>query len=208
MVFVPGGFFLMGRESSDSRQDDFPLRVIYVSPFLIDKCEVTNAEYRKFVEHVKKTGDSTMEHPDAPPLKEHGAEGWKHQNLAGDRQPVMARRTVPFFQRSDAPVRAPATNATAMMTGKRMPLAAARRTAHETANTMDLVFVLGQFNAIAVNADFTAAGGVRQPIVRLNSIENAPGNQNVLVVTYTDTNQGGAVVRVARVVPPMARFCP
>jgi hypothetical protein len=68
--------------------------------------------------------------------------------------------------------------------------------------------VLAQFNTIPVNATLTAAGGVRQQIVRLNAVQNQPGNQNILQVTYTDTNQGGAVVRVARVVPPMARFCP
>jgi len=68
--------------------------------------------------------------------------------------------------------------------------------------------VLAQFNAIPVNSALAAAEGTRQPIVRLNSVQNQPGNQNILQVTYTDTAQGGAVVRVARVVPPMARFCP
>ncbi|MEB3349201.1 MAG: hypothetical protein VKO00_04175 [Cyanobacteriota bacterium] len=68
--------------------------------------------------------------------------------------------------------------------------------------------VLGQFNALPVNADLTAAGGARQPIVRLSDVRNQTGNQNVLQVTYSDTKAGNAVVRVARVVPPMARFCP
>jgi hypothetical protein len=68
--------------------------------------------------------------------------------------------------------------------------------------------VLDQFNALTVNADLTASGGVRQPIVRLSAVHNQPGNQNILQVTYTDTNAADAVVRVARVVPPMARFCP
>lgn len=68
--------------------------------------------------------------------------------------------------------------------------------------------VLAQFNALPVNADLTAAGGARQPIVRLNTVHNQAGNQNVLQVTYTDVNREGAMVRVARIVPPMARFCP
>jgi hypothetical protein len=68
--------------------------------------------------------------------------------------------------------------------------------------------VLAQFNALAVNPDLTAGGGARQPIVRLSAARNQPGNQNILQVTYTDTNAANAVVRVARVVPPMARFCP
>ncbi len=70
--------------------------------------------------------------------------------------------------------------------------------------------MLAQFNALPVDAGITAAGGVRQPIVRLNTVQNQPGNQNILQVTYTDSNAAdpNAPVRVARVVPPMARFCP
>jgi hypothetical protein len=68
--------------------------------------------------------------------------------------------------------------------------------------------VLIEFNTIPVNGALTTGGGARAPIVRLNSVQNQLGNQNILQVTYTDTNSGNAVVRVARVVPPMARFCP
>lgn len=68
--------------------------------------------------------------------------------------------------------------------------------------------VLTAFNSLPVNPSLTADGGVRQPIVRLSSVNAAAGNQNVLQVTYTDTNTANAVVRVARVVPPMALFCP
>ncbi len=37
--------------------------------------------------------------------------------------------------------------------------------------------VLAQFNALPVNADLTAAGGVRQPIVRLNAVQPQPARQ-------------------------------
>lgn len=89
MVLVPGGFFAMGNETGGPADADFPYRIVYVAPFLVDKCEVSNAEYRKFVEHVKKTGDSSMEHPMAPPLKNHEAEGWKSPHLSRDQQPVV-----------------------------------------------------------------------------------------------------------------------
>lgn len=89
MVYVPGGFFLMGEGTDDSSKDTFPMRMIYVSPFLIDKYEVPNAEYREFVEYLKKTGDSSVEHESAPPLKKHEAECWKHTALIGDDAPVM-----------------------------------------------------------------------------------------------------------------------
>lgn len=68
--------------------------------------------------------------------------------------------------------------------------------------------VLAEFNALTVDPDITAAGGARQPIVRLSAINNQQGNQNILMVTYIDINAASAAVRVARVVPPMARFCP
>lgn len=89
MVYVPGGYFLMGNEAAGPSDADFPYRIVYVAPYLIDRREVSNAEYRKFVEEVKKTGDSSMEHPKAPPLKKHDAEGWKVANLSRDPQPVV-----------------------------------------------------------------------------------------------------------------------
>jgi formylglycine-generating enzyme required for sulfatase activity len=119
MIYVPGGYFLMGSEGASGGQatsplsggfpggppgyesfpvssgslstgaDTFPYHFVYVAPFLIEKYEVTNAEYREFVDHVKKTGDSSMEHPDAPPLKNHEAEGWGKSGLSGDDHPVV-----------------------------------------------------------------------------------------------------------------------
>jgi len=88
MIYIPGGYFLMGGDVTDPKNDAFPAHIVYVSPFVIDKYEVTNEEYRKFVDHVKKTGDSSMEHPAAGLLKKHDAEGWNTPNLAGDKQPV------------------------------------------------------------------------------------------------------------------------
>ena len=88
-VYIPGGYFLMGGPGSDPLSSDFPMHIVYVSPFVIDRYEVSNAEYKQFVDHVKASGDSSMEHADAPPLKDHAAEGWKHARLRGDDQPVV-----------------------------------------------------------------------------------------------------------------------
>jgi formylglycine-generating enzyme required for sulfatase activity len=88
-VYVPGGYFLMGNEEAGIDDNTFPYRIVWVSPFAMDKFEVSNAQYRKFLEHVQKTGDSSMEHPDAPPLKDHTPEGWKSDELKGDDQPVL-----------------------------------------------------------------------------------------------------------------------
>ena len=89
MVYVPGGLFLMGREEAKPSDPDFPMRLISVRPFLMDRCEVSNADYRKFVEHAKTLRDVSMEHPDAPPLKDHRATGWKMPGLSRDLQPVV-----------------------------------------------------------------------------------------------------------------------
>lgn len=89
MVYVPGGYFLMGGETASAGSLDFPMHIVFVSPYLIDRCEVSNAQYRKFLDHVKKTGDSSMEDPNAPPLKKHDPEGWKDAKLSGDQQPVV-----------------------------------------------------------------------------------------------------------------------
>jgi formylglycine-generating enzyme required for sulfatase activity len=89
MVFVPGGYFLMGDEASKPGSDTFPMRIIKLDPYLIDKHEVTNKAYREFVDYAKSTGDSSMEHPDAPPLKDHTPAGWSQASFAGDDQPVV-----------------------------------------------------------------------------------------------------------------------
>lgn len=89
MAYIPGGYFLMGDEKSSPGDDNFPLRAVYIKPFLIDRYEVTNAEYREFVEYVRRTGDYSMSHPSAPPLKDHTPAGWQYPDLSGDHQPVL-----------------------------------------------------------------------------------------------------------------------
>ncbi|MDI6774395.1 MAG: SUMF1/EgtB/PvdO family nonheme iron enzyme [Verrucomicrobiota bacterium] len=89
MIYIPGGYFLMGKKGDDPKRADFPAHIVYVSPFLIDKHEVSNEEYRKFVEEVKRTGECWMEHEDAPPLKKHEPKGWEYAHLNRPRQPVV-----------------------------------------------------------------------------------------------------------------------
>lgn len=59
MVYIPPGEFLMGSTAEDLRNqaeiDEFPQRTVYVEGFYIDIHEVTNAQYKVFVDsmHVK-----------------------------------------------------------------------------------------------------------------------------------------------------------
>jgi formylglycine-generating enzyme required for sulfatase activity len=47
MVYVPGGAFRMGRDGGDEFES--PAHPLTVSPFFIDRTEVTNEEYQRFV---------------------------------------------------------------------------------------------------------------------------------------------------------------
>ncbi|TFH17157.1 MAG: hypothetical protein E4H02_03705 [Lentisphaerales bacterium] len=89
MVFIPGGYFIMGRSEAAAVDDDFPMHLVYIDPFLIERYEVSNREYDKFVEYVKRTGDSSMEHKLSPPLKDHVSESSKVPALAVGELPVM-----------------------------------------------------------------------------------------------------------------------
>ncbi|AZN40766.1 formylglycine-generating enzyme family protein [Paenibacillus albus] len=55
MILLPGGTFLMGTEDAEGFPDDGegPIREVELSPFYIDSCTVTNAEFAEFV---RRTG--------------------------------------------------------------------------------------------------------------------------------------------------------
>ena len=50
MVLIPAGIYLMGADSDDARNDEFPKHKIIVDEFWMDETEVTNAEFQEFVE--------------------------------------------------------------------------------------------------------------------------------------------------------------
>lgn len=88
MTYIPGSFFLMGGDKSGPKDSEFPLHLVYVDSYLIDRYEVRNKDYRKFLEYVKRSGDSSMEHPNCPPLKDHTPACVKYPSANGDNQPV------------------------------------------------------------------------------------------------------------------------
>ncbi len=49
MVLIPEGKFNMGSDEPGANRDEKPAHAVSVSAFYIDCCEVTNAEYKKFV---------------------------------------------------------------------------------------------------------------------------------------------------------------
>ena len=50
MVWIPGGTFTMGSEARDARFDERPKHEVEVGGFWMDETEVTNAQFRAFVE--------------------------------------------------------------------------------------------------------------------------------------------------------------
>jgi formylglycine-generating enzyme required for sulfatase activity len=46
MLFIPGGEFLMGQ--ADGRDEERPEHRVWVAPFRLGRCQVTNAEYDEF----------------------------------------------------------------------------------------------------------------------------------------------------------------
>ena len=63
MVFVPAGEFLMGSMENDSvaYNDEIPQRTVYLDEFWIDKTEVSNAMFGRFVEETGYQTDAEKE---------------------------------------------------------------------------------------------------------------------------------------------------
>jgi formylglycine-generating enzyme required for sulfatase activity len=89
MVLVPAGEFLMGSDAGD--MDERPQRRVYLDPFQIDRYEVTNLQYRRFLlaigrEPPERWPERYMAfHPDGDP-------GWRGTDFpAGEAMyPVVA----------------------------------------------------------------------------------------------------------------------
>jgi formylglycine-generating enzyme required for sulfatase activity len=50
MVMIPGGTFDMGGDNNQASADEYPKHKVKVDPFYIDQTEVTNAQFRVFIE--------------------------------------------------------------------------------------------------------------------------------------------------------------
>lgn len=50
MLFIKGGEFLMGAADNEGRQDEYPQHKVKVENFWMDESEVTNAQFKKFID--------------------------------------------------------------------------------------------------------------------------------------------------------------
>ncbi len=61
MVWIPGGDFMMGCDAADARGDEKPVHRVRVDGFWMDLTEVTNGQFRRFVDATGYV--TTAEHP-------------------------------------------------------------------------------------------------------------------------------------------------
>lgn len=88
MVFVPAGDFIMG--SDDGIQLEKPAHRVYLDDFWIDKYEVTNEQYAKFLDSIKRTGDHSKCFQGEPANKDHTPHYWNDTKFNAAKQPVGA----------------------------------------------------------------------------------------------------------------------
>ena len=87
MVFVPAGEFRRG--SDDGPNDEQPARALYLPDFWIDRHEVTNEQYGKFLAWMQQTKDHSKCHPNEPKNKDHVPAYWNDSTWNQPNQPVV-----------------------------------------------------------------------------------------------------------------------
>ena len=86
MVLIPGGMFRMGSKGRST--GDSPDHEVHVDPFHIDAREVTNAQYRRFLEAVIREGHARC-HPAEAKAKDHTPRYWTDPRFNGASFPVV-----------------------------------------------------------------------------------------------------------------------
>jgi formylglycine-generating enzyme required for sulfatase activity len=79
MVLVPAGKFLFGEDQQEVELPDY----------YIDRYEVSQEEYGRFLEFVRRTGDHSHCRPEEPHGKDHTPLNWGRRNLSNPRWPVV-----------------------------------------------------------------------------------------------------------------------
>lgn len=105
MIYVPAGVFVMGSPPALGYADESPARQVCLNGFYIDRDEVTNAQFKKFV-------DATSHVTEAE--KSSSARTWRHPNGPESNADNMPNYPVVCVSWNDA-------NAYARWAGKRLP---------------------------------------------------------------------------------------
>ncbi|MBI4820715.1 MAG: SUMF1/EgtB/PvdO family nonheme iron enzyme [Deltaproteobacteria bacterium] len=103
MVTVAAGEFRMGGRLAG----DGPERVASTQSYRMDRTEVTNSEYERFLSWVQANGDAEVRHPEQAPGKDHTPRYWKpfHPSLLEKTGMAKLQRfDTATFRRPDHPV--------------------------------------------------------------------------------------------------------
>lgn len=97
MVLIPAGEFLMGGEKADlegfsksnylNYEAESPRHPVKLSAFYLDKYEVTNAQYKKFLANLEQNKDTSVNHPDQPADQDH-LQHYLNDQMIADKQPA------------------------------------------------------------------------------------------------------------------------
>lgn len=79
MVLIPAGKFLYGEQNEE----------IELPAFYIDRYEVSQAEYARFLRYVRETGDHTHCNSQEPPSKDHTPLDWGRPDITDANYPVV-----------------------------------------------------------------------------------------------------------------------
>jgi formylglycine-generating enzyme required for sulfatase activity len=93
MVLIPAGEFQMG--SNDGEGNQKPIHTVYLDAFYIDKYEVTNAQYKKFMDATgykapESWNDSNYNAPNQPVIGVSWDDAKAYADWAGERLPTEA----------------------------------------------------------------------------------------------------------------------
>ena len=86
-VVIPAGEFTMGSE--EARLDATPEHRVFLDAYEIDRYEVTNAQYREFLDYLKKTNDHSKCFKGEPSGKDHTPRFWDNEYYNVPDYPVV-----------------------------------------------------------------------------------------------------------------------
>jgi len=98
MLLIKAGTFSMGGMEEDlanfPRKEylnylaERPRHTVSISAFYMDKFEITQAQYTRFLDHIEQTGDRSMDHPEQPDNLDH-RQRYINSEMTASQQPVV-----------------------------------------------------------------------------------------------------------------------
>jgi len=96
MILIPAGEFIMGSPEGEGDDDEHPQHTVFLDAFYIDKYEVTNAQYKQFMDATghrapRDWRDGRFNQPEQPVLNVSWEDAKAYAEWAGKRLPTEAQ---------------------------------------------------------------------------------------------------------------------